>query len=67
MPYPDPVVDEIRENGARFVEECGGDVHSVAERLRELQTQHPERLVSRNRIRRSAAELQKPSDDKTTD
>ena len=48
MPYRDPVVEEVRANGAKLAEDCGGDVHKLALRLRELQMQHPERVVRRN-------------------
>jgi hypothetical protein len=45
--YPDPVVDEVRQNGARIAEECGGDVHRMAERFRREQAEHPDRVVHR--------------------
>jgi len=43
----DVVVQEIRDNGARIAEECGGDVHRMAERLRSEQAANADRVVSR--------------------
>jgi len=45
--YNDPVVEELRQNAARLVEECGGDLHMVAERLRQEQSRHAHRVVRR--------------------
>lgn len=47
MRYIDPVVQEVRDNGARIAEECGGDVHQMAERFRREQGIHPQRVVNR--------------------
>ncbi len=47
----DPVVEEMRRHGARITQECGGDIHRMAERFRKEQEQHPERVVNlRKRI-----------------
>jgi hypothetical protein len=45
--FVDTVVQEIRDNGARIAEECGGDVHRMAERLRSEQAANADRVVSR--------------------
>lgn len=45
--YVDPVVQEIRRNGARIAEECRGEVHDMAERFRREQDEHPDRIVHR--------------------
>ncbi len=45
--FVDTVVQEIRDNGARIAEQCGGDVHRMAERLRSEQAKNAERIVSR--------------------
>lgn len=43
----DPVVNEMRRNGAQIAEDCHGDVHKFAERLRREQADHPHRVVRR--------------------
>ncbi|NOS99429.1 MAG: hypothetical protein HOP29_02255 [Phycisphaerales bacterium] len=43
----DPVVDEMRSNGARIAEECDGDIHKMADRFRREQEQHGGRIVRR--------------------
>ena len=45
--FVDPVVEEMRRNGARVAEECGGDIRRIADRLRREQAAHADRLVSR--------------------
>lgn len=55
--YKDPIVEELRQNAAKLVEECDGDVHKVAQRLREEQSRHPHRVVRRHsRIPRPSGE-----------
>ena len=44
---PDPVVEEVRRNGAEFAEACGGDVHQMAEALRREDAAEPQRVVDR--------------------
>ncbi|GMU22507.1 MAG: hypothetical protein AMXMBFR13_25930 [Phycisphaerae bacterium] len=43
----DPVVEEVRQQGARITQECDGDIHKMAEWLRNKEEQHPHRLVNR--------------------
>ena len=43
----DPVVQEVRDNFARFAEECGNDFDRIIERLRREQSAHADRLISR--------------------
>lgn len=60
---PDPVVEEVRRNGAKIAEECGNDIHRIVERLRREQAEHPERLVAyprRSQPWRNAAPPQEP-------
>ncbi len=45
--YVDPVVQEVRRHGARLAEECGGDVHRMAERLRRAQAENTHRVIQR--------------------
>ncbi|HUU85686.1 MAG TPA: hypothetical protein VM243_19480 [Phycisphaerae bacterium] len=44
---PDPVVEELRDHGARIAEHCGGDVHRMAEHFRHEQAAHPQRVTRR--------------------
>ena len=45
--YRDPIVEELRHTAAKLVEECGSDLHEVAQRLRQEQSRHPHRIVRR--------------------
>ena len=45
--YKDPVVEELRQNAAKLVEECGHDLHKMAERLRQEQSRHAHRVIRR--------------------
>ncbi len=45
--YIDPVVQEVCRHGAKIAEECGGDVHRMAERLRRAQAEDARRVVRR--------------------
>ena len=47
-PYPtfdDPIVAEVRKAGDEIFREANYDIHTVCERLREAERQHPERLA----------------------
>ena len=59
--FVDPVVEEMRTNGARLAEECGGDIRRIADRLRREQAEHPDRVV----IRRERIKGQSPEPDTT--
>jgi len=48
--FPDPVVNEVRQHGAKIAEECQGDVHRMAERLRREQQSNGRVVVDRSRI-----------------
>lgn len=43
--YDDPVVAEVRKAGDEMAREANYDLHTLCERLREAERQHPERLV----------------------
>jgi len=45
--YSDPVVEEVRRNGAKLAEECAGDVHRMAERLRQGAETSGRRIIRR--------------------
>jgi len=44
----DPVIEEVRRHGAALAEECGGDIHRMAELLRKKQNEDPARVVRRS-------------------
>ena len=39
-----PIVAAVREVPARIVAECGNDLHRLAERLRRIEAEHPQRM-----------------------
>ena len=41
----DPIVAEVREAGAEMAREADNDLHTLCERLRAAERQHPERLL----------------------
>ena len=41
----DPIIAEIRQVRAELAREANYDVHVIGERIREIERQHPERLV----------------------
>ena len=43
--FDDPIVAEIRQIRAGLAREAGYNLHTICERLRETERQHPERLV----------------------
>lgn len=46
MTIDDPIVAEVREAGAEMAREANNDLHTLCERLREAERQHPERLLA---------------------
>ena len=52
----DPVVQEVRDNGAKLAEECDGDVHRMAERLRQAAKDGGREVITR----KSSPERRKP-------
>jgi hypothetical protein len=44
--FDDPIVAEVRKAGAELAHEANDDLHTLCERLREAERQHPERLVT---------------------
>lgn len=39
-----PIVAAVREARAKIVAECGNDLHRLAERLREIESDHPQQM-----------------------
>jgi hypothetical protein len=52
--FDDPIVDEVRKAGDDMAREANYDLHTLCERLREAERQHPERLVTTAPPARSA-------------
>ena len=47
----DPIVQEVREARARLLEEAGGDRRALMDRLRQMESEHPHRLVTLDDVR----------------
>lgn len=56
---PDPLIDEVRAIRRAIFEECDNDLDTLVEQLRELERQHPERVVTPEQLRARRGE--KPS------
>ena len=46
----DPIVAEVREARARLMAECDYNLDKLFARIKELEQQHPERLVTREQL-----------------
>ena len=44
--YDDPIVAEIRRIRAELAHEANYDLHTICERAREAERQHPERMIA---------------------
>jgi hypothetical protein len=53
--HPDPLIDEVRQRRRDVYARYGNDLHKVAEAIRALQAQHPEKIVDRRRRRHPTA------------
>jgi hypothetical protein len=47
----DPIVDEVRKARQKILEECGGDLNKLLERLKAAETQDSGRVVSTKVVR----------------
>lgn len=47
----DPIVAEVRKNGAKLAEEAGNDTHCFFENLRAGQRKYKSRLVGKDAVR----------------
>ncbi len=43
----DPIVEQVRQAGARLCEEAGNNLHAFCEQLRKLEQNHSGKLVRR--------------------
>ena len=48
--WPDPLIDEVRQRRRDLFEDCGNDLHKLAEAIRRLEAEHPERVVDRRKV-----------------
>lgn len=42
----DPIVEEIHEARRKLLNECGGDLEKLMDRLKSREQEHPSRIVS---------------------
>jgi hypothetical protein len=48
----DPIVDEVRETRRRILEECGGDLNRLIDRLKAAEVQDKSRLVTLDHVQK---------------
>ena len=48
----DPLIEEIYESRQRLLDECEGDLKKLMERLRTAEAQHPDRVVTKDALRK---------------
>jgi hypothetical protein len=53
----DPIVEEIHRIREKMLEECGGDLEKLMDRLKTRESRHKDRLVSEKDIKRSTPPL----------
>ena len=46
----DPIVEEVREARARIFAECGDDLGKLMDRLQAAESQHQDRIVTRDML-----------------
>ena len=47
----DPILEEIHGAGKKLLEESGGDVQKLMDRLKSLEADEPDRIVSRDQLK----------------
>ena len=57
----DPIVSEVREARRRIFEECGGNLDSMIERLREAESKSKGRCVTLEEVRSRTATGEAPT------
>ena len=58
-PYPDPLIDEVRERRRALFADLGNDLRKLFEAVRRRQARHPEKIVDRRKGPRRAATPEK--------
>jgi len=48
-PAPDPLIDEVRARRREVFEDCGRDLDKLAEAIRRIEAEHPEKVVDRRK------------------
>lgn len=48
---PDPVVEEVRRTRQKILEDCGGDLEKLLDRLKAAESQDRSRVVSISSVR----------------
>jgi hypothetical protein len=56
----DPIIEEIYQARQRLLDECGGDLEKLMNRLRDAETQHPDRVITKAAIQ-ERRRAQKPA------
>ena len=46
----DPIVAEVHAARAKLMEECGNDFDKLFARLKEMEKQHPERVLTKEQL-----------------
>jgi hypothetical protein len=49
----DPIIEEIHRIREKMLEECGGDLEKLMDRLKARESRHKDRLVSEKDIKRN--------------
>jgi hypothetical protein len=50
----DPIVDEVRRTRQKILEDCGGDLERLLDRLKAAESQDRSRVVSMDSLRRQS-------------
>jgi len=53
----DPIIEEIHRIREKMLEDCGGDLEKLMDRLQANESRHPDRLVSEKDIKRNTPSL----------
>jgi hypothetical protein len=56
----DPIIEVIYQARQRLLDECGGDLEKLMNRLRDAETQHPDRVITKAAIQ-ERRRAQKPA------
>jgi len=54
-PYPDPLIDEVRERRRELFARCGRDLDKLFEAIQCIQAKHPEMVFDRRRSKPAAS------------
>ncbi len=54
----DPIVEEVHRIRERMWDQCGGDLDRLIEFLRAGEAEHPDRIISRETLKRMKGDVQ---------